>query len=196
MQSACIETTPATDLKDCHTSLPVPSCCLKHLPLGIRKKPMPWLLLHRGSFHLQVVAKQNPTKQDSRKLDKWRSCFAAEQHCRVKWRLQLVFRQSSKILCFTEPVFCRSLEVARQVKQLIAEINLTACWVHTEPELSMRASEQMGWARWMVWVIGKNTDTEKKPKEDRGKISAQSGTNSQSSWDFIQGLDEGQERSI
>lgn len=60
----------------------------------------------------------------------------------------------------------------------------------------MRASEQMGWARWMVWVIGKNTDTERKLKEDRGEISAQWGTNSQSSWDFVQELDEGQERSI
>lgn len=126
-QSACAETTRATDFKDWHTSLSVLSCCLKHLLLGVRENLMPWLPVQCGSFHLQAVVKQNPTKRDSGKLGVSRSCFAAEQQCRVKWRFQLAFHQSSKILCFREPAFCRSLEVARQVKQLIAEINPTAC---------------------------------------------------------------------
>lgn len=133
MQSTYTYATQGTNFKGWQDCLSVLTCCPKRSVLGLRKKLTPWLPAQCGSFRLQVLVKQNPMNQDSGKLGMSRLCFNAEQRCRVKWRLQLAFHRSSKTLCSTEPARCRSLEVARQVKRLIAEINLTACWVHTEP---------------------------------------------------------------
>lgn len=83
-QGTCTYTTQGTNFKDWQDCPSVLTCCLRHSVLGLRKKLTPWLPAQCGSFHLQVLVKQNPTKRDSGKLGTSRSCFAAEQRCRVK----------------------------------------------------------------------------------------------------------------